>query len=109
MFDAFCKRMSAHELKHRFDGDESRRGSTHHVHVRILVFWNKKKQNKKNKKKRESAFRTLNMPQVHSSAEQNSSHNCETLHHARAVKSSTVVIFEDTKHRVVGLLTVSRR
>ena len=43
------------------------------------------------------------MPQVHSSAEQNLSYNFETLHRARAVKLSTVVIFEDTKHLVLGL------
>ena len=38
MYDAFCKEMSAHELKHRFNGDESLSGSTHHVHRRISVF-----------------------------------------------------------------------
>ena len=43
------------------------------------------------------------MPQVLSSAEQNLSYNIETLHPTRAVKSPTVVIFEDTKHIVVGL------
>ena len=39
---AFCKRMSAHELKHCFNGDESRRGSIRHVHGRISLFSNKK-------------------------------------------------------------------
>ena len=43
------------------------------------------------------------MPQVHSSPEQNLSYTFETLHHAGAVKASTVVIFEDTKHIVVTL------
>ena len=43
---------------------------------------------------------------MHSSAEQNLSYNFETLHHARAVKSSIVVIFEDTKHIVEILLRV---
>ena len=37
------------------------------------------------------------MSQVRSSAEQNLSYNFETLCHSRAVKWSTVVIFEDTK------------
>ena len=44
------------------------------------------------------------MPQLHSSAEQNVSYNVETLHHARGVKSPTVVIFEDTKHIAVDSL-----
>ena len=51
-------------------------------------------------RKHKSTFTTLNMPQVHPSAEQNLSYNFENLHHTRAVKSSTVVIFEDIKHVV---------
>ena len=41
MYDAFCKRMYVYALKRRFNGDESRRGSTHHVHGRISVFLTK--------------------------------------------------------------------
>ena len=42
MYDAFYKRLSAHELNHHFSGDESRRGSTlHDVYGRISVFSNK--------------------------------------------------------------------
>ena len=41
IYDAFRKGMSAHELKHRFNGDESRCWSTHYVHGRISVFLNK--------------------------------------------------------------------
>ena len=43
------------------------------------------------------------MLQVHSNTEQNLSYNFETLHHARPVKSSAVVIIEDNKHIVVRL------
>ena len=53
MYDAFFKRLSAHELKHRFNDAESRRGSTlHDVQGRISVFSNKnlKKKRKKNTK-----------------------------------------------------------
>ena len=48
------------------------------------------------------------MPEVYSSAKQNLSNNFETLHHAKAMKSPTVVIFEDTKHIVVGLFNSCR-
>ena len=44
MYDAFCKLMSVHD---RFNGEESRRGSTHQVHGRISVFSNKNKKNTK--------------------------------------------------------------
>ena len=54
IYDAFCKGMSAHELKHRFNGDKSGRGSTHDVHGRISVF-----SKKKLKKKHESTLITL--------------------------------------------------
>ena len=46
-----------------------------------------------------------NMPQVHSSAEQNVSYYFETQHHAR-LKWPTVVIFVVTKHIVVDSLRV---
>ena len=76
-----------------WNGDESRHRSTHHVHGCISVFSNKNLKTK-------STLRTLKYAQVHSSAEQNLSYNFETVHHARAVKSPTAVIFEDTKHKV---------
>ena len=66
------------------------------VHGRISVFLNKKN------KKHESTFTTLKHAP---SDEQNLTYNLETLHHTRAVKSPTVVIFEDTKHIVVDSLT----
>ena len=88
----FCM-TPVHTLKHRFNSDEPRRGSTHHVHGSISVLLNKNI-----KKTTKAQSQPLNTPQVHSSAKQNLSYNLETLHHARAVKSSTVVIFEDNKH-----------
>ena len=54
-------------------------------------------------KKYESTFTTYNIPHLHSSIEQNLSYNFETLHHARAVKSLTAVIFGDTKDIVLGM------
>ena len=54
IYATFCKGMFVHELRHRFNGDESRSGSTHHVHGRISVF-----SNKNLKKKHESTLITL--------------------------------------------------
>ena len=79
-FSSDCLRMNSSIV---FNGDESRRGSTHHVHGRISVFSNK------NKKLHENTFTTIKHAQVDSSAEQNLSYNFETLHHDRAVKLPT--------------------
>ena len=74
-----------------FNGDESRRDSTHCIHGSISVI--------SNKKKSRAHSQPQNMPQVHSSAEQNVSYNFETQHHAR-LKWPTVVIFVVTKQVV---------
>ena len=48
-------------------------------------------------KTRKHMYNLIYMTKVHSSTEQNLSYNFEALHRARAVKSPTVVIFEETK------------
>ena len=73
----------------------------HTTYTVAFRYFRTKIKKKKKKKKHESTFTTLKHPQVHSSAERNLSYNFETLNHARAVKSPTVVIFKDTKHIVV--------
>ena len=85
MYDAFCKQISTHELKHCFNGDESRRGSTHNVHGRISVFSNKTKTKQKQSKQHGSTLTTLKHAQAHFIAEQNLYFNFETMHRARAV------------------------
>ena len=40
--DAFYKQISAHDHNHRLDGDNTPRGSTHHVHDRIFGIFEQK-------------------------------------------------------------------
>ena len=97
--DGFCKRTSAHELKHRLN-DHGAEAHTMYT-VAFGYFSNK---NSPPPPPPPPPFTTSKMSQMHSSVEQNLPYNIETLHHARTVKSSTVVIFEDTKH--IGLAGV---
>ena len=55
----------------------------------------------KNEKLKSISTTLKKMSIVHSDTEQNLSYNFKALHHARALKSPTVVIVEDPKHILI--------
>ena len=94
MYDAFCKWMSAHEAKCRFNGNKNHGTDAHTMYTVAFQHFLTENEKKKKHENTKTHSQTKNIPQVHSSAQQNLSYNFETLHHDRAVKSSIVVIFQ---------------